>query len=69
VLILAQGAWESGAAMAAAMLTAAIMTSKRLNPGLAWKRWRIARARARLKVMSGGKGHVPPTRDEQKWLN
>lgn len=67
--VIAQGAWENGAALAAAMLAAAIMTSKRWSPALAWKRWRIARARARLKVMSGGKGHVPPTRDEHKWLN
>jgi membrane associated rhomboid family serine protease len=62
-------AWEKGAAFGAAMLAAAIITSKRWSPGLAWKRWRISRARARLKVMSGGKGHVPPVRDEHKWLN
>jgi membrane associated rhomboid family serine protease len=67
--VVATGAWENGAAFGAAMLAAAILTSKRWSPGLAWKRWRIARARARLKVMSGGKGHVPPTRDEHKWLN
>ena len=69
LFVIATQAWENGVAFAAAMLAAAIMTSKRLSPGLAWKRWRIARARARLKVMSGGKGHVPPTRDEHKWLN
>ena len=69
VFIVAQQAWVHGAAFAAAMLAAAILTSKRWSPGLAWKRWRIARARSRLKVMPGGKGHVPPTRDEHKWLN
>jgi membrane associated rhomboid family serine protease len=71
VFVLAQQAWEHGAAFGAAMLAAAIMTSKRWSPGLAWKRWRITRARARLTVMSGGKGggHVPPSRDEHKWLN
>jgi membrane associated rhomboid family serine protease len=69
LFVVATQAWENGVAFGAAMLAAAIMTSKRLSPGLAWKRWRIARARARLKVMSGGKGHVPPTRDEHKWLN
>jgi membrane associated rhomboid family serine protease len=67
--VVATQAWENGVAFGAAMLAAAILTSKRWSPALAWKRWRIARARARLKVMSGGKGHVPPTRDEHKWLN
>ena len=69
LFVVATQAWENGVAFAAAMVAAAIMTSKRWSPGLAWKRWRIARARARLKVMSGGKGHVPPARDEHKWLN
>jgi membrane associated rhomboid family serine protease len=69
VYIVAQGAWAHGAAFAAAMLAAAILTSKRWSPGLAWKRWRIARARSRLKVMSGGKAHLPKARDERKWLN
>jgi len=69
LFVLATQSWENGVAFGAAMLAAAIMTSKRWSPGLAWKRWRIARARARLKVMSGGKGHVPPARDEHKWLN
>ena len=69
LFVVATKAWENGVAFGAAMLAAAIMTSKRWSPGLAWKRWRIARARARLKVMSGGKGPVPPARDEHKWLN
>jgi membrane associated rhomboid family serine protease len=69
LFVVATQAWENGVAFAAAMLAAAVMTSKRWSPGLVWKRWRIARARARLKVMSGGKGHVPPSRDEHKWLN
>ncbi|HEU4727983.1 MAG TPA: rhomboid family intramembrane serine protease, partial [Kofleriaceae bacterium] len=68
--IVLQQHWTSGAAYAAAMLAAAILTSKRWSPALAWKRWRIARARARLTVMSGGKSRVPPSsRDEHKWLN
>jgi len=61
--------WPDGAAYAAAMLAAAILTSKRWSPALAWKRWRIARARARLTVMSGGKARSSPPRDEHKWLN
>jgi membrane associated rhomboid family serine protease len=69
LFVVATQAWENGVAFAAAMLAAALLTSKRWSPGLVWKRWRIARARARLKVMSGGKGHVPPARDEHKWLN
>jgi membrane associated rhomboid family serine protease len=62
--------WESGAAQGAAALAAAIMTSKRWSPGLAWKRWRLKRARARLSVIEGGTR--PPKskpRDEQRWLN
>lgn len=70
---LLQGVWEEGAAYAAAMGTAALMVSKH-SPGLAWKRWRIRRARAQLSVLQGG---VPggksdrPKRpsDEQKYLN
>jgi len=61
--------WPGGAAYAAAMVAAAVMTSKRWSPALAWKRWRIARARARLTVMSGGKARTAPPRDEHKWLN
>lgn len=69
LFVLLQGLWEKGAAFAAAMLAAALMTSKRLNPGLAWKRWRIARARARLSVIDGGK--PPPSKrpDERRYLN
>jgi len=67
--ILIQQHWTEGVAFGAAMLAAAIMTSKRLSPGLAWKRWRIARARARLKVMTGGAPAAPRPRDEHKWLN
>jgi membrane associated rhomboid family serine protease len=69
VYVVLQQVWIEGVAYAAAMLAAAVLTSKRWSPGLAWKRWRIARARARLTVMSGGKAHAPPTRDEHKWLN
>jgi membrane associated rhomboid family serine protease len=67
--VVIQRHWAYGAAYGAAALAAALLISKRWNPGLAWKRWRIARARARLKVMTGGKTRVPPTRDEHKWLN
>jgi membrane associated rhomboid family serine protease len=61
--------WTHGVAYAAAMLAAAVLTSKRWSPVLVWKRWRIARARARLTVMSGGKARSSPPRDEHKWLN
>src|SRR5437762_3837982 len=43
-------AWAHGAAFAAAMLAAALTTSKRWSPSLAWKKWRLKRARARLTV-------------------
>ena len=46
LFVVLQGLWEKGASFAAAMIAAAVMTSKRWSPGLAWKRWRIARARA-----------------------
>ncbi len=63
--------WESGAAQGAAALAAAIMTSKRWSPGLAWKRWRLARARARLSVIEGGTKPAKPKAksDEQRFLN
>ncbi|MCW5801028.1 MAG: rhomboid family intramembrane serine protease [Deltaproteobacteria bacterium] len=68
LFILLQGLWELGAAYTASMGAAAIMTSKRLSPGLAWRRWRIARARARLSVIEGGAPKKPRDK-EQKWLN
>jgi membrane associated rhomboid family serine protease len=71
--VVLRGDWDNGAGWAAAMIAAVVMTSKRWSPSLALKRWRIARARARLTVMQGG---VPgsgvkqkPKRDEQRWLN
>jgi membrane associated rhomboid family serine protease len=57
-----------GAAFAGAMVTAALMTSKRLNPGLAWNRWRIRRARAHLSVVTGGEPKPKP-RPKDKWVN
>ena len=70
LFVLLQGLWEQGAGFAAAMLAAAIMNSKRWSPGLAWKRWRIARARAKLSVLEGGAPKKPAKpRDEQRWLN
>jgi membrane associated rhomboid family serine protease len=67
--VILQQHWETGAAQAAAALAAAIMTSKRWSPGLALKRWRIARARARLSVIEGGVKPAKPKTDEQRWLN
>lgn len=70
VFVLLQQKWEQGAGFAAAMLAAAVMTSKRWSPALAYKRWKIARARAKLTVMQGGQGgRATPKRDEQKYLN
>jgi membrane associated rhomboid family serine protease len=72
-----QQKWAEGASFAAAMIAAALMTSKRWSPGLALRRWRIARARAHLTVMTGGQPNIkgkpaPGTKgksDEHKWLN
>ena len=65
--------WYMGAAMAGAMITAAIMVSKKWSPGLLYKRWKISRAKAKLQVLQGGQagrsGSAQPKRDEQKWLN
>jgi len=74
LFVLLQAKWAEGASFAAAMIAAALMTSKRWSPGLAWRRWRIARARAHLTVMTGGQGGKgpKPTKgkpDEHKWLN
>jgi membrane associated rhomboid family serine protease len=68
--VLIQGAWEEGAAFAAAMIGAAVMTSKRWSPGLAWRRWRIARARARLSVIEGGRPRESkPRRPDERFIN
>lgn len=56
--------WEQGAAFAASCIAAAVITSKRWSPRLAWKRWRIARARRRLSVIEGGVKTRPKKRDE-----
>jgi hypothetical protein len=53
--------WEEGAAMAAAMLMAAGLTTGKLDPIATWRRWRYERARAHLKVVpshdgDGGRG-------------
>ena len=68
LFITLQGLWEKGASYAAAMVTAAVMTSKSWSPGLAWKRWKIARARAKLSVIEGGapKPPVKPTTPRKK---
>jgi membrane associated rhomboid family serine protease len=67
LFVVLQQRWWDGAAYAGAMVTAAIIVSKRWSPGLVWKRWKISRARAKLTVMQGGA--PKPKRDEQKWLN
>jgi membrane associated rhomboid family serine protease len=79
-----QQLWALGAAFAAAMIAAALLTSKRWSPGLAWRRWRIARARAKLSVLDGGlragksdrpagspssRSKPPSSGDDSKWLN
>ena len=72
LFVLLQGLWEQGAAFAAAMIAAAVMTSKRWSPGLAWRRWRIARARARLSVLEGGMREPrpkPKKRPDERFIN
>ena len=64
--IVLQLQWEKGASFAAAMVAAVVLVSKRLSPGLALKRWRIARARARLSVIDGG---APKRKRDERYLN
>ncbi len=61
-------AWEVGGSFVGACIAAAVITSKRWSPGLAWKKWRLARARRRLSVIEGGV-KPPRKRDEHRWLN
>src|SRR5262249_10736827 len=51
VWVLFGGLWEKGASIAGGALTALVMTSRTYNPEVAWKRWRLARARAKLAVL------------------
>lgn len=75
LFIVLQGFWTRGAADAGAMLAAVIMVSKRWSPGLALRRWRIARARARLSVIEGGapkpplKPTTPRKKPDERFLN
>jgi membrane associated rhomboid family serine protease len=66
LFVLIQQLWQQAAAFGAAMVAAALMTSKRFSPGLAWRRWRIGRARAKLSVIDGG---APKKDKSEKWLN
>lgn len=68
LFVLLQQFWERGASFAAAMITAAVMVSKKWSPGLAWKRWKIARARAKLSVIEGG-AKPAPKRDTERFIN
>jgi membrane associated rhomboid family serine protease len=68
LFVVLQQFWQQGAAFAAACIAAAVLTSKRWSPGLAWRRWRIARARAKLSVIEGGKA-AEPRKKSEKWLN
>lgn len=55
-----QQLWEQGAAFAGGIGMASLLLSKRFNPGILWKKWRLKRMRRHLKVV----------RDEpEKWLN
>jgi membrane associated rhomboid family serine protease len=75
LFITLQGLWEKGASYAAAMVAAAVMTSKTWSPALALKRWRIARARAKLSVIEGGapkpptKPTTPRKKPDERFLN
>jgi membrane associated rhomboid family serine protease len=70
LFVVLQGLWEQGASFAGAMITAAVMTSKNLSPGLRLKRWRIARARAKLSVIEGGLKTKPkPKSPDERFIN
>jgi membrane associated rhomboid family serine protease len=57
-----QGLWEQGAAFAGAIGVATLLLSKRINPTILWKRWRLKRMRRHLKV-------VRDEPEKEKWLN
>jgi membrane associated rhomboid family serine protease len=68
LMILLTQRWELGGAYVASIGATVVMTSKRWSPGLAWRKWRIARARAKLSVLEGGQ-KKPRAKDEAKYLN
>jgi len=75
LFIVLQGFWTRGAADVGAILAAVVMVSKRWSPGLALRRWRIARARAKLSVIEGGapkpplKPTTPRKKPDERFLN
>jgi membrane associated rhomboid family serine protease len=75
LFVLLQGVWALGVAFAAAMIAAAVMCSKTMNPTLAYRRWKARRARAQLTVLQGGQkggpcGAAPKKKpDGETWLN
>ncbi len=68
LFVLLQGAWQVGAAYAAAMGLAVLLTNQKWNPRLAWLRYKKRRERAHLAVIDGGKRAVKKPKGEQ-WLN
>lgn len=62
--------WELGASVAAAMLAAAILSSKSWSPVMAWRRHKARKARAQLTVLQGGQAAAPKKpKDGENWLN
>ncbi len=65
--------WEEGAAMGAAMLVAAGLTTGKLDPIATYRRWRYERARAHLKVVpppkDGGGGGRKRGKTDERYLN
>jgi membrane associated rhomboid family serine protease len=74
LFVLLQGAWEQGAAYAAALGLAALLTNQKWNPRLAWLRMKKRRERAHLSVLAGGKPGASSKSSKAKkkpeqWLN
>jgi membrane associated rhomboid family serine protease len=75
LFVVLEGHWALGAAHLAGIAAAVVMTSKRWNPGLAFRRWQIARARAHLGVVpptpstTGGGPSSKKKKTEERWLN
>ncbi len=80
VFVLIGQEWEEGAAMAAAMGVAAGLTTGKLDPITAYRRWRYARTRSHLSVVRGGsddddddggkgKGKGKRSRTDERYLN
>jgi membrane associated rhomboid family serine protease len=65
LFVVLQQRWEDGGAFAAAVGMAVLLTSRKYNPRVLWKRWQIRRSRAHLSVVPPSK----PRKSDERWIN